>query len=188
MKSIRTWDLPPGQKYKIRVSPAFPIVGEEGNGNVTLPIRDYPKMGRMMLELLNDFPQMCFRFDCSFPPCFLDEIQGRRIRPWSSAFFIMAANPVPAYQAIGRPTDVLLSAVPTTARWTSTRKVTVSTVFHSTISKWGISSEHKQVNELAITTMHTKFLSHVFEDTEVKGTLQNLPPLHGPLLQRMLRV
>ena len=64
--------LPPGQTYKIRVSPAFPIVGEEGH--ITLPIKDYPKMGRMMIELLKAFPQMCFRFDCSFPPCLMDDI------------------------------------------------------------------------------------------------------------------
>ena len=65
--------LPPGQTYKIRVSPAFPIVGEENH--ITLPIKDYPKMGRMMINLLKDFPQMCFRFDCSFPPCLMDDIK-----------------------------------------------------------------------------------------------------------------
>ena len=46
--------------------------GEEGH--ITLPIKDYPKMGRMMIDLLKDFPQMCFRFDCSFPPCLMDDI------------------------------------------------------------------------------------------------------------------
>ncbi|SVC69196.1 uncharacterized protein METZ01_LOCUS322050, partial [marine metagenome] len=66
--------LPKDQQYKIRVSPAFPIVG--GESNIYLPIRDYPKLGRKMFQLLKKFPQMAFRFDCSFPPCFLDEIEA----------------------------------------------------------------------------------------------------------------
>ena len=52
--------LPKDQQYKIRVSPAFPIIG--GEANVYLPIRDYPKVGRQMLKILQRFPQMCFRF------------------------------------------------------------------------------------------------------------------------------
>ena len=32
-------------------------------------------MGRKMIDLLKRFPQMEFRFDCSFPPCFLDDVQ-----------------------------------------------------------------------------------------------------------------
>ena len=36
--------LPKDQQYRIRVSPAFPIVG--GESNIYLPIRDYPKLGR----------------------------------------------------------------------------------------------------------------------------------------------
>ena len=66
--------LPKDQQYRIRVSPAFPIVG--GESNIYLPIQDYPKLGRKMFQLLKRFPQMAFRFDCSFPPCFLDEIEA----------------------------------------------------------------------------------------------------------------
>ena len=84
--------LPESQKYKIRVSPAFPIVGEQEN--VSLPIRDYPKMGRMMIDILKEFPQLCFRFDCSFPPCLLDTIKEKNIH-WSSGFFYHANQPVP---------------------------------------------------------------------------------------------
>ncbi|MCH8157045.1 MAG: radical SAM protein, partial [Nitrospinae bacterium] len=68
----QTVGLPKDQDYRVRVSPAFPIVG--GEANSYLPIRDYPKLGRKMFGLLKRFPQMAFRFDCSFPPCFLDEI------------------------------------------------------------------------------------------------------------------
>ncbi|SVD97892.1 uncharacterized protein METZ01_LOCUS450746, partial [marine metagenome] len=42
--------LPKDQQYRIRVSPAFPIVG--GESNIYLPIRDYPKLGRKMFQLL----------------------------------------------------------------------------------------------------------------------------------------
>ena len=28
-----------------------------------------------MLDMIKEFPQLCFRFDCSFPPCLLDEIE-----------------------------------------------------------------------------------------------------------------
>ena len=50
--------IPKDESYTIRVSPAFPIVGEEKN--VYLPIRDFPKVGRKMLANLKKYPQAVF--------------------------------------------------------------------------------------------------------------------------------
>jgi radical SAM protein with 4Fe4S-binding SPASM domain len=161
--------LPPGQKYKIRVSPAFPIVGEQGN--ITLPIRDYPKMGRMMLELLKDFPQMCFRFDCSFPPCFLDEIKEDEA-PLVERFYYHGSQPVPAMKDwekdfyFGCADDSPMDIDP---------KGDCFNCFPFHNFKMGNVKDFKQVNELAITRMHTRFLSHVFEDTTPKDPCKTCP-------------
>ncbi|GJL77942.1 MAG: hypothetical protein NPINA01_09310 [Nitrospinaceae bacterium] len=163
--------LPPGQKYKIRVSPAFPIVGEEGSGNVTLPIRDYPKMGRMMLELLNDFPQMCFRFDCSFPPCFLDEIKEEETS-LVERFFYHGSQPVPHIKDWDK--DFYFGCADDSPMDIDSKGDCFNCFpFHN--FKMGNISEHKQVNELAIKKMHTKFLGHVFEDTQAKEPCKTCP-------------
>lgn len=162
--------LPPGQKYKIRVSPAFPIVGEQENK--ALPIRDYPKMGRMMIGLLKEFPQMCFRFDCSFPPCFLDDITEEE-QPLVERFYYHGSQPVPPMAewnrrdfyfgcADGSPMDIdpkgeCFNCFP----------------FHN--YKIGQIEEFGQVNDLAMKKMHTRFLNHVFEDTEAKEPCKSCP-------------
>ena len=74
------------------IGKAFPIVGEEGH--ITLPIKDYPKMGRMMLDLLKDFPQLRFRFDCSFPPCLMDDIKEEEY-PLVERFIYHGSQSVP---------------------------------------------------------------------------------------------
>ncbi len=162
--------LPPGQRYKIRVSPAFPIVGEQDN--VALPIRDYPKMGRMMLDLLNEFPQMSFRFDCSFPPCLLDEIEEEEY-PLVERFLYHGSQSVPDMRewkdkdfyfgcADDSPMDIdangdCFNCFP----------------FHN--FKMGNVRDFDQVNELSIKKMHTRFLSHVFEDTQAKEPCRSCP-------------
>lgn len=162
--------LPPGQKYKIRVSPAFPIVGEQEN--VTLPIRDYPKMGRMMIDFLNEFPQMCFRFDCSFPPCFLDEIKEEEYS-LVERFFYHGSQPVPNITEwedrgyyFGCADDSPMDIDP---------KGDCFNCFPFHNFKIGNVRDFKQVNELAIRKMHTRFLTHAFEDTEPKEPCKSCP-------------
>ena len=167
---LQEMGLPPGQMYKIRVSPAFPIVGEEVN--VSLPIRDYPKMGRMMVDIMKEFPQLCFRFDCSFPPCVLDEIQEDEY-PLVERFYYHASQPVPPITewkerdyyfgcADDSPMDIdpqgnCFNCFP----------------FHN--FKIGHVKDFDQINELAVTKMHSRFLHHVFEDTQPKEPCKSCP-------------
>ena len=162
--------LPPGQRYKIRVSPAFPIVGEVQN--VTLPIRDFPKMGRIMIDLLKDFPQMGFRFDCSFPPCFLDEIQEEEY-PLVERFIYHGSQPVPDIREwktngvyFGCADDSPMDIDP---------KGDCFNCFPFHNFKIGNIQEHEQINDLAVKRMHTKFLNHVFEETEAKEPCKSCP-------------
>ncbi len=162
--------LPDGQRYKVRVSPAFPIVGEDAN--ISLPIRDYPKMGRLALDILKEIPQLCFRFDCSFPPCLLDEISEEEY-PLVERFFYHGSQPVPSLNEwshhdyyFGCADDSPMDIDP---------KGDCFNCFPFHNLKIGNVSEHKVVNELAVKKMHTRFLSHVFEKTEVKEPCRSCP-------------
>lgn len=162
--------LPPGQKYKIRVSPAFPIVG--GEENVALPIRDYPQMGRMMMDMLKEFPQMSFRFDCSFPPCLLDEIQEDEYS-LVERFFYHASQPVPNIQDwktrdfyFGCADDSPMDIDP---------KGDCFNCFPFHNLKIGNVKDFGQINELTIKKMHSRFLSHVFEDAQPKEPCKSCP-------------
>jgi len=162
--------LPADQKYKIRISPAFPIVGEEKN--VYLPIRDYPHVGKTMLKILREFPQMCFRFDCSFPPCFLDEVQEEDY-PLVERFFFHGNQQVPMLDewntqdlyfgcADGSPMDIdskgdCFNCFP----------------FHNL--KLGNIQEFKEVNAIASARMGAKFLNTVFDSTEAKEPCCSCP-------------
>jgi len=155
--------LPKGQEYRVRVSPAFPIVG--GEANSYLPIHDYPKVGRKMFDLLKRFPQMAFRFDCSFPPCFLDEIKEDETN-LVRRFYFHGFKQVPEMEewktqdlyfgcADGSPMDIdskgdCFNCFP----------------FHNL--RLGNISEFKEVNSIATARMGARFLNTVFEKTEVK--------------------
>jgi radical SAM protein with 4Fe4S-binding SPASM domain len=163
--------LPPGQSYKIRVSPAFPIVGQEEQ-NITLPIRDYPKMGRIMMDLLNDFPQMRFRFDCSFPPCLLDEIKEEEYS-LVERFIYHGSQSVPDIREwkdngvyFGCADDSPMDIDP---------KGDCFNCFPFHNFKMGNIKDYEQINDLAIKKMHTKFLHHAFEDTEAKEPCKSCP-------------
>jgi len=150
--------LPPGQKYKVRVSPAFPIVGEDGNE--ALPIRDYPKMGRMMLDMIKEFPQLCFRFDCSFPPCLLDEIEEDEY-PLVERFIYHGSQSVPDITT-WKNKDVYFGCADDSPMDIDPKGDCFNCFpFHN--KKLGNIKDFKQINELSITKMHTRFLSHVFE-------------------------
>jgi len=162
--------LPKGQNYKIRVSPAFPIVGEEEN--VTLPISHYPRMGRMLLDLLKEYPQMGLRFDCSFPPCLLDEIQEEEY-PLVERINYHGSEPVPNPSTwndrdfyFGCADDSPMDIDPSGTCFNCFP-------FHNL--KIGNVKDFKQINELAIRKMHSKFLNHVFEDTQVKEPCKSCP-------------
>lgn len=162
--------LPEDQTYKVRVSPAFPIVG--GDANSYLPIRDYPKMGRKMLEILKEFPQMCFRFDCSFPPCFLDEVKEDEY-PLVERFYFHGSVQVPDIRewknhhlyfgcADGSPMDIdakgdCFNCFP----------------FHNL--ELGNIKDFKEINNIATAQMGSKFLTTVFEKTEVKEPCRSCP-------------
>jgi len=162
--------LPKDQAYRIRVSPAFPIVGEINN--VYLPIRDYPKVGRHMLQQLRKFPQMAFRFDCSFPPCFLDEIREEEY-DLVERFFYHSFKPVPDMRdwkdnqiyfgcADGSPMDLdskgdCFNCFP----------------FHNL--KLGNIEDFKEINPIAEAQMSSRFLNHVFEKTEAKEPCRSCP-------------
>ena len=49
-----------------------------------------------MVDLLKQYPQMAFRFDCSFPPCFLDEI-GAGEEDMVSRFYYHGYKQVPEF-------------------------------------------------------------------------------------------
>ena len=162
--------LPRGQKYKIRVSPAFPIVGEQGN--VSLPIRDYPIMGRMILDLLIEFPQLCFRFDCSFPPCLLDEIREDEY-PLVERLFYHGSQSVPDVREwesrdlyFGCADDSPMDIDP---------KGDCFNCFPFHQHKLGNIDDFKEINELSVRRMHTRFLNHVFEDTKAKEPCKSCP-------------
>jgi len=162
--------LPADKTYSIRISPAFPIVGEEKN--VYLPIRDYPAAGRKLLGLLRDFPQMGFRFDCSFPPCFLDDIREDEMHLVDRIFF-HGSKPVPdittwASQdlyfgcADGSPMDIdgqgnCFNCFP----------------FHNL--KLANIGDFKSVNSIAQARMGARFLSEVFETTKAKEPCRSCP-------------
>jgi len=162
--------LPKDESYTIRVSPAFPIVGEEKN--VYLPIRDFPKVGRKMLSNLKKYPQAIFRFDCSFPPCFLDEIEEDEFH-MTERFLFHGNQPVPDMRtwknqelhfgcADGSPMDIdgkgdCFNCFP----------------FHN--MKLGNISDFKEVNSIATAQMGSKFLNEVFSKTEVKEPCRSCP-------------
>ena len=150
--------LPPGQTYKVRVSPAFPIVGEEGH--ITLPIKDYPKMGRMMLDLLKDFPQLRFRFDCSFPPCLIDDIKEEEY-PLVERFIYHGSQSVPNITE-WKDKDVYFGCADDSPMDIDPKGDCFNCFpFHN--KKLGNIQDFKQVNELAIKKMHTEFLGHAFK-------------------------
>ena len=162
--------LPIGQKYKIRVSPAFPIVGEETN--VTLPIRDYPKMGRLILDLLGEFPQMCFRFDCSFPPCLLDEIKESEY-PLVERLFYHGSQAVPDVRE-WKERDLYFGCADDSPMDIDPKGDCFNCFpFHQ--YKLGNVTDFKEVNELSVRKMHNRFLNHVFEETEVKEPCKSCP-------------
>lgn len=162
--------LPRDRTYRIRVSPAFPIVGEIDN--TYLPIRDYPKVGRQMLDQLKKYPQMCFRFDCSFPPCFLDDLAGSETE-LAQRFYYHGFKQVPDLRewkdhqfyfgcADGSPMDIdakgdCFNCFP----------------FHNL--KLGNIEEFKEVNPIAEARMGSKFLTHVFEQARVKEPCRSCP-------------
>ncbi len=162
--------LPKDKTYRIRISPAFPIVGDINN--IYLPIRDFPKVGRQMLDLLKEFPQMCFRFDCSFPPCFLDDVKEDEY-DLVSRFYYHGFQQVPdllewkQHQfyfgcADGSPMDIdakgdCFNCFP----------------FHN--QKLGNIQEFKEVNSISTAQMGSKFLNYVFENTETKEPCKSCP-------------
>ncbi len=162
--------IPPDETYKIRVSPAFPIVG--GAGNTYLPIRQYPKVGKKMLALLDLFPQMGFRFDCSFPPCFLDEIEEEDY-PKTGRIFYHGNIPLPdprdwKFQdlyfgcADGSPMDIdakgdCFNCFP----------------FHNLTL--GNIRDFKEMNTIATAQMGSRFLTTVFEGTQAKEPCRSCP-------------
>ncbi len=163
--------LPPGQHYKIRVSPAFPVVGEEENVNVSLPIRDYPKMGRMMLDLLDEFPQMCFRFDCSFPPCLLDEIREEEY-PLVEKIFYHGSQSVPNITE-WQDKDLYFGCADDSPMDIDPKGDAFNCFpFHN--FKLANVKDFKEINELSVRKMHTKFLNHVFE-AEPKEPCKSCP-------------
>ncbi len=162
--------LPENQTYKIRVSPAFPIVGEDEN--ISLPIRDYPKMGRMMIDILKEFPQINFRFDCSFPPCLLDTLEEDEYSLVERIFY-HASQPVPDVRTwkdrdyyFGCADDSPMDVDPVGDCFNCFP-------FHN--FKMGNVKDFDEVNEIAVKKMHTKFLSHVFEDTQAKEPCKSCP-------------
>ncbi len=163
--------LPKNQSYKIRVSPAFPIVGE-GDANIFLPIRDYPKVGLKMMAELRKYPQLDFRFDCSFPPCFLDEIKDGEME-LAERFYYHGSQQLPPLQewnkhhlyfgcADGSPMDIdakgdCFNCFP----------------FHNL--SLGNISQFKEINGIATARMGAKFLNHVFEETNSKEPCRSCP-------------
>lgn len=162
--------LPEEQNYKVRVSPAFPIVGEEEN--VTLPIKDYPRMGRKMIDLLKRFPQLTFRFDCSFPPCLLDNISEEEY-PLVERFFYHANQPVPNITE-WKVQDLYLGCADDSLMDVDSKGDCFNCFpFHG--FKLGNVQDFKEVNDIAVKKMHTKFLGHVFEDTQPKEPCKSCP-------------
>lgn len=162
--------LPKDQQYRIRVSPAFPIVGDIHNAY--LPIRDFPKIGRRMMDQLKRFPQMAFRFDCSFPPCFLDEIADGEL-DLVERFYYHSYKQVPAFPewktnqmyfgcADGSPMDI-------------DSKGDCFNCFPFHDLKLGNVSEFKEVNAISTARMGSRFLNHVFEHTETKEPCASCP-------------
>lgn len=163
--------LPDEQAYKIRVSPAFPIVGED-QGNVTLPIADYPKMGRKMIDLLKLYPQLTFRFDCSFPPCLLDEISEDEY-PLVERFFYHGNQPVPNITD-WKSQDLYLGCADDSPMDVDPKGDCFNCFpFHGV--KLGNVQDFKEVNDIAVKKMHTRFLGKVFEETEAKEPCKSCP-------------
>jgi radical SAM protein with 4Fe4S-binding SPASM domain len=162
--------LPEDQTYKIRVSPAFPIVGEDSN--VSLPIRDYPQMGRMMIDIVKEFSQLNFRFDCSFPPCLLDTLNEEEF-PLVERFFYHASQPVPDVRSWGNRDFYFGCADDSPMDVDPVGDCFNCFPFHNL--SLGNVKDHKDVNEIAVKKMHTKFLGHVFEETEAKEPCRSCP-------------
>ena len=162
--------LPRDKQYKIRVSPAFPIIG--GEANTYLPIRDFPKVGKKMLSIMQRFPQLCFRFDCSLPPCFLDDI-GEDQMSLTDRIYFHGNKQLPPIEewtrndyyfgcADGSPMDIdskgdCFNCFP----------------FHNL--KLGNVADFKEVNSIAMAQMASKFLHTVFEKTEAKEPCRSCP-------------
>ncbi|NIY17062.1 MAG: radical SAM protein [Nitrospinaceae bacterium] len=163
--------LPEGQSYKIRVSPAFPIVGEEHN--VSLPISDYPRMGRKMLDLMKELPQLTFRFDCSFPPCLLNEIEEEEF-PLVERFFYHGNQPVPNLHE-WKDRDLYLGCADDSPMDIDPKGDCFNCFpFHNL--KLGNVGDYKEVNEIAVKQMHTKFLGTVFgDDVQPKEPCKSCP-------------
>ena len=162
--------LPRDKQYKIRVSPAFPIIG--GEANTYLPIRDFPKVGKKMLSIMQRFPQLCFRFDCSLPPCFLDDIIEDQMSLTDRIYYHGNKQLPPIEEwnhndyyfgcADGSPMDIdskgdCFNCFP----------------FHNL--KLGNVSDFKEVNSIAMAQMGAKFLHTVFEKTEAKEPCRSCP-------------
>lgn len=162
--------LPEDQQYRIRVSPAFPIIGEADN--TYLPIRDFPKVGRKMLDILKEFPQMAFRFDCSFPPCFLDDIAEEEYE-LVSRFYFHSYKQVPDIQdwnslqlnfgcSDGSPMDI-------------DAKGDCFNCFPFHELKLGNIRDFKEVNPISEAQMSSKFLTTVFKANQVKEPCASCP-------------
>ncbi len=162
--------LPKDKTYRIRISPAFPIVGEIDN--VYLPIRDFPKVGRQMLGILKQYPQMSFRFDCSFPPCFLDEIEAEDYS-LVERFYYHGFKQVPEFQE-WKPQQVYFGCADGSPMDIDSKGDCFNCFpFHN--FKLGNVSEFKEVNAISEAKMGSKFLNHVFEKTEVKEPCKSCP-------------
>ncbi|QPJ64635.1 MAG: radical SAM protein [Candidatus Nitrohelix vancouverensis] len=162
--------LPRDQMYRIRVSPAFPIVG--GESNAYLPIRDYPAAGRVMFAMLKKYPQMCFRFDCSFPPCFLDDIQEDEMH-LAERFYYHGFKQTPAMETWGQQ-DLYFGCADGSPMDIDGKGDCFNCFpFHNL--KLGNIGDFKEVNSIATARMGSKFLNTVFEETKVKEPCRSCP-------------
>ena len=115
---------------------------------------------------------MAFRFDCSFPPCFLDEI-GEDETDLVQRFYFHGFKQVPELDewktqdlyfgcADGSPMDIdskgdCFNCFP----------------FHNL--KLGNVSDFKEVNSIAMAQMGSKFLNTVFDKTQAKEPCRSCP-------------
>ncbi|MBT5762670.1 MAG: SPASM domain-containing protein, partial [Nitrospina sp.] len=162
--------LPGDKQYKIRVSPAFPIVGEETN--TYLPIRDFPKVGKKMLSIMQRFPQLCFRFDCSLPPCFLDDI-GEDQMSLTDRIYFHGNKQLPPMEEWKRDEYYFGCADGSPMDIDSKGDCFNCFPFHNL--KLGNVADFKEVNSIAMAKMGAKFLNTVFEKTEAKEPCRSCP-------------
>lgn len=163
--------LPKGKPYKIRVSPAFPIIGG-GEANTYLPIRDFPAVGKKMLAVMERFPQLCFRFDCSLPPCFLDDI-GEDQLSLTDRIYFHGNKQLPPIEEWNRNEYYFGCADGSPMDIDSKGDCFNCFPFHNL--KLGNVSEFKEVNSIAMAKMGAKFLNTVFEKTEAKEPCRSCP-------------